>query len=132
MAAYDLDTVSSVLKMHPRTVLKIVEHVGKAWHRSYNPSIDLFDLELVFGGKFNEKIFIRCLKGKDEFLTLPEMAALFAMPVRTIGSRAYPTIINYPYNVRYLKSQVMERHVARYSDPSRRSDGKKPNKSKNK
>lgn len=132
MAAYDLDTIASVLKMHPRTVLKVIQHQGKAWHRSYNPSIDMFDLELVFGGYFKESVFKRCLKKKDEFLTLNELAAILGVPAKTVGARAYPTIINVPYMTRYLKSRALERHVERYADPSKRSDGKRPNKSKNK
>lgn len=132
MAEYDLDTVCGVLKMHPRTLLKAIGHQGKHWHRSYNPVIDFVDLELVFGVKLTEKIFKRCLKKRDEILTLNELAAILELKPTTVGARPYPTITNAPYMTRYLKSRALERHVDRYSDPTKRSDGRRPNISKNK
>ena len=109
----ELNEVSDVMRVHPRTVLRALENdVNAYWAEGYNPIVKIekllkpFDMDYI--------VFHRVLKQQDEFLKPKEASKYLNLAHRTFVYRKYNAAIRRGGIVRFSKYEIINENLDKH------------------
>lgn len=109
----ELDQVSNVMGVHPRTILRALENdINAYWAEGYNPMIKLEKLLKPFNMDYNT--FHRVYKQQDEFLKPKEASKYLNIAHRTFVYRKYKAAIRRGGIVRFSKYEIINENLDKH------------------
>jgi len=109
----ELNEVSFVMRVHPRTILRALEDdINAYWAEGHNPMVKIEKLLKPFDMDY--AVFHKVLKQRDELLKPKEASKYLNLAHRTFVYRKYKAAIRRGGIVRFSKSEIINENLDKY------------------